>query len=81
MASASDAIEEKFDLTGADVGHLRHAINWRIEHMKENLDGITSVMMTNNLSHKRQELTEILKRLDTYMSKIEEIEQLCHETL
>ena len=79
MASASEYSQDI--MTREEVVVYRQAFQWRIEQIKVNLGGIESALDSNNLQHKRQQLAEILQKLNVLMCKFEELEQLCHETL
>ena len=81
MASASEYSQDNTIMTREEVDVYRQAFEWRIEQIKTNLGGIESSLDSNNLQHKRQQLAEILQRLNVLMCKFEELEQLCHETL
>ena len=81
MASASEYSRDNTILTRVEMENYCCAFEWRIEQIKLNLEGIKSSLKSNNLQQKRQQLAEILQRLSVLMCKVEELEQLCHETL
>jgi len=83
MADASQTPDkfDNIDLENIEISKLRHALKWRIDQIKENVDAVQNMGEMPDFYCNRKRVVEILKLVDVFMASAETLEQKCREIM